>query len=140
DVYSLSHGRAPPPFHPFSRILEILRFCAQADDGDQFLSASCGSLSRYSLYHSVYKRSKIMGKRRLNLLPMVVFLLAAALSIFAAPAGAQPDQPQYVVIYMELTPADTKAGGQVLDDLASQGLASVGVIRFDVLQQVDRRN
>jgi len=28
----------------------------------------------------------------------------------------------------------------VLDDLASQGLASGGVIRFDVLQQVDRRN
>jgi quinol monooxygenase YgiN len=28
----------------------------------------------------------------------------------------------------------------VLDDLASQGLARVGVIRFDVLQQVDRRN
>jgi quinol monooxygenase YgiN len=28
----------------------------------------------------------------------------------------------------------------VLDDLASQGLASAGVIRFDVLAQVDRRN
>ena len=39
DVYILSHGRAPL-FHSFLRILEILRFCAQADDGDQVLSAS----------------------------------------------------------------------------------------------------
>ena len=81
-----------------------------------------------------------MGERRLILLSMVVCLLVAALSSFAGPAGAQPDQPQYVVIYVEFKPADTKAGGRVLDDLASQGLASVDVIRFDVLQQVDRRN
>jgi len=67
-------------------------------------------------------------------------LLLAALSSFAGPAGAQPNQLQYVVIYVEFTPADTEAGGRVLDELASQGLASVGVIRFDVLQQVDRRN
>jgi len=67
-------------------------------------------------------------------------LLLAALSSFAGPAGAQPNQLQYVVIYAEFKPADTEAGGRVLDELASQGLASVGVIRFDVLQQVDRRN
>ena len=41
---------------------------------------------------------------------------------------------------MEFKPADAKAGGRVLDDLASQALASVGVNRFDVLQQVDRPN
>ena len=81
-----------------------------------------------------------MGKRRLIPLAMFVFLLVAALSSFAGPAGAQPDQPQYDVIYVEFEPADTEAGGLVLNDLASQGLASVGVIRFDVLQQVDRRN
>jgi quinol monooxygenase YgiN len=81
-----------------------------------------------------------MGKRRLILLSMFVFLLVAALSSFAGPAGAQPDQLQYVVIYVEFKPADTKAGGRLLDDLASQAQASVGVIRFDVLQQVDRRN
>jgi quinol monooxygenase YgiN len=69
-----------------------------------------------------------------------VFLLVAALSSFAGPAGAQLDQLQYVVIYVEFKPADTKAGGRLLDDLASQGLASDGVIRFDVLRQVDRRN
>jgi len=38
-VYTLPHGRAPPPFPSFPRILSILRFCAQADDEDQFLSA-----------------------------------------------------------------------------------------------------
>jgi len=78
-----------------------------------------------------------MGKRRLILLSMFVFLLVAALSSFARPAGAQL---QYVVVYVEFKPADAKAGERVLDDLASQALASVGVIRFDVLQQVDRRN
>ena len=81
-----------------------------------------------------------MGKRRLIPLSMFVFLLVAALSSFAGPAGAQPDQLQYVVIYVEFKPADTKAGGRLLDDLAAQALASAGVIRFDVLQQVDRPN
>jgi quinol monooxygenase YgiN len=81
-----------------------------------------------------------MGKRRLILLSMFVFLLVAALSSFPGPAGAQSDQLQYVVVYVEFKPADTRAGERVLDDLASQALASVGVIRFDVLHQVDRRN
>src|SRR5882724_8251033 len=80
-----------------------------------------------------------MGKRRLIPLSMVVFLFVAALSSFAGPAGAQPDQLQYVVTYVEFKPADTKAGGRLLDD-ASQGVASAGAIRFDVFQQVDRRN
>jgi quinol monooxygenase YgiN len=71
---------------------------------------------------------------------MFVFPLAAVLFSFAGPAGAQPDQLQYVVTYVEFKPADTTAGRRLLDDLASQGRASVGVIRFDVLQQVDRRN
>ncbi len=70
----------------------------------------------------------------------LVFLVVAALSSFAGPAGAQPDPLQLVVIYVEFKPADTKAGGRLLDDLASQGLAIAGVIRFDVLHQVDRRN
>jgi quinol monooxygenase YgiN len=81
-----------------------------------------------------------MSKRRLILLSMFVFLLVAALSSFPGPAGAQSDQLQYVVVYVEFKPTDTKAGEQVLDDLVSQALASVGVIRFDVLHQVDRRN
>jgi quinol monooxygenase YgiN len=81
-----------------------------------------------------------MGKRRLIPLLMSVFLLVAALSSFAGQAGAQPDPEQFVVIYVEFKPADTKAGEQVLDELASHALASAGAIRFDVLHQVDRRN
>jgi quinol monooxygenase YgiN len=69
-----------------------------------------------------------------------VFLLVAALFSFARPAVAQLDQQQFVVTYVEFKPADTKAGSRLLDDLASQALASAGVVRFDVLQQVDRRN
>lgn len=69
-----------------------------------------------------------------------VLLLVAALFSFASPTVAQLDQQQYVVTYVEFKPADAKAGGRLLDDLASHGLASAGVIRFDVLQQVDRRN
>lgn len=69
-----------------------------------------------------------------------VFLLVAALSIFASSAWAQPVPQQYVVIYVEFKPSDTKAGSRVLADLASNGLNSAGIIRFDVLQQVDRPN
>ena len=69
-----------------------------------------------------------------------VFLLAAVLWIVAGPAWAQPAPQQYVVIYVEFKPDDAKAGGRLLDDLASHGLASAGVVRFDVLQQIDRPN
>jgi quinol monooxygenase YgiN len=69
-----------------------------------------------------------------------LFLLLAALFSFAGPAKAQINQQQYVVVYVEFKDADTKAGSEVLKELASQALASAGVIRFDVLQQVDRPN
>jgi quinol monooxygenase YgiN len=81
-----------------------------------------------------------MCKRRLIPLLMFVFLLLAALSSFAGKAVAQPQEQQFVVVYVEFKPADTKAGGEVLEELASQALASAGVVRFDVLQQVDRPN
>jgi len=81
-----------------------------------------------------------MGKRRLIPLLMFVFLLLAVLSSFAGKAVAQPQEQQFVVVYVEFKPADTKAGGEVLEELASQALASAGVVRFDVLQQVDRPN
>ena len=70
---------------------------------------------------------------------LAFLLLIALLSIVAVPAWAQSTQ-QYVVIYVEFKPADTKAGSRVLDDLASNALASPGVVRFDVLQQMDRPN
>jgi quinol monooxygenase YgiN len=82
-----------------------------------------------------------MGKRRFVLLSTFVFLLVPALFTFAGPASAQSDQlQQFVVIYVEFKPADAEAGERLLDDLASEGSASAGVVRFDVLHQVDRRN
>jgi quinol monooxygenase YgiN len=69
-----------------------------------------------------------------------VFLLLAALFSFAGPAKAQLNQQQYVVVYVEFKDADTRAGSEVLEELASQALASAGVIHFNVLQQVDRPN
>jgi len=43
---------------------------------------------------------------------MFVLVLIAALSSFAGPAEAQPNQLQHVVIYVEFKPADTEAGGE----------------------------
>jgi quinol monooxygenase YgiN len=77
-----------------------------------------------------------MSKKRLGF----VFLVLVALFSFAGPAKAQLNQQQYVVVYVEFKDPDTKAGSEVLKGLASQALASAGVIRFDVLQQVDRPN
>ena len=69
-----------------------------------------------------------------------VFLLLTALSSFAGTVMAQSEPQQFVVVYVECKPADAKAGGQVLEDLASLAEDSSGVIRFDVLQQPDRPN
>ena len=69
-----------------------------------------------------------------------VLLLLAALSSFGITAAAQPEPQQLVINYIEFKPADTKAGSEVLEQLASQALASSGVVRFDVLQQLDRPN
>ena len=69
-----------------------------------------------------------------------VFLLLAALSSFAGTAMAQSEQQQFVVVYVEFKPADTRAGSEVLEELATLAEDSSGVIRFDVLQQTDRPN
>ena len=69
-----------------------------------------------------------------------VFLLLAALSSFAGTAMAQGEPQQFVVVYVEFKPADTKAGSEVLEELAALAEDSSGVIRFDVLQQTDRPN
>src|SRR5258705_10411457 len=69
-----------------------------------------------------------------------VFLLLAALSSFAGAAMAQAEPQQFVVVYVEFKPADTKAGSEVLKELAARAQDSSGVVRFDVLQQIDRRN
>jgi quinol monooxygenase YgiN len=69
-----------------------------------------------------------------------VFLLLAALLNFAGTAMAQAQPPQFVVVYVEFKPADTKAGSEVLKELAARAEDSSGVVRFDVLQQIDRTN
>ena len=76
-----------------------------------------------------------MSKSRLAF----VFLVLVALFSFAGRGVAQAQQ-QLVVVYVEFKPADAKAGSGVLKDLASLALATPGVVRFDVLQQIDRRN
>jgi quinol monooxygenase YgiN len=69
-----------------------------------------------------------------------VFLLLAALFTFAGRAMAQAEPQQFVVVYVEFKPADTKAGSDVLKELAARAEDSSGVVRFDVLQQIDRTN
>jgi quinol monooxygenase YgiN len=69
-----------------------------------------------------------------------VFLLIAVLSSFAGTAMAQAQPQQVVVVYVEFKPADTKAGGEVLEELVATADDSSGVVRFDVLQQIDRPN
>ena len=69
--------------------------------------------------------------------PFTFLLVVALLVAVAVPAWA--DTQQYVVVYGEFKPANTKAGSRVLADLATHALAS-GAVRFDVLQQVDRPN
>jgi quinol monooxygenase YgiN len=69
-----------------------------------------------------------------------VFLLLAALFSFAGSAMAQAEPQQFVVVYVEFKPADTNAGSEVLKKLAARAEDSSGVVRFDVLQQIDRTN
>jgi quinol monooxygenase YgiN len=69
-----------------------------------------------------------------------VFLLLAALFSFAGSAMAQAEPQQFVVVYVEFKPADTKAGSEALKELAARAEDSSGVVRFDVLQQIDRTN
>ena len=71
---------------------------------------------------------------------VILFLLFAALSTFVDTAVAQSGPQQSVIVYVEFKPADTKAGSEVLQDLASTANDSPGVVRFDVLQQIDRQN
>lgn len=71
---------------------------------------------------------------------VLLLLFAGALSTFVRAAVAQSGSQQSVIVYVEFKPADTKTGSELLQDLASTANDSPGVIRFDVLQQIDRRN
>ena len=69
-----------------------------------------------------------------------VFLLLAAFSSLVGTAVAQFEPQQFVVVYVEFKPANARAGGEVLQQLEARAEDSAGVIRFDVLQQIDRPN
>jgi quinol monooxygenase YgiN len=69
-----------------------------------------------------------------------VLLIVAVLSNLVGTAVAQAEPQQFVVVYVEFKPADTRAGSEVLEELAALAEDSSGVIRFDLLQQTDRPN
>jgi quinol monooxygenase YgiN len=71
---------------------------------------------------------------------LFLFLFLAVLSSFGGRALAQSVPQQFVVTYVEFKPDDTKAGAQMLEELAASAEASSGVVNFDVLQQIDRTN
>lgn len=67
-------------------------------------------------------------------------LSLAVLSSFVGNAVAQSEPQQFVVVYVEFKPEDARPGGDVLQQLDAHAEDSAGVIRFDVLQQIDRPN
>jgi quinol monooxygenase YgiN len=69
-----------------------------------------------------------------------VLLIVAGLSRLVGTAVAQSEPQQFVLVYVEFKPADARAGGDVLQQLDALAEDSAGVIRFDVLQQIDRPN
>jgi len=69
-----------------------------------------------------------------------VFLLLATLFGLVSTAVAQSGPQQFVVVYVEFKPANARAGGDVLQQLEARAEDSAGVIRFDVLRQIDRPN
>jgi len=68
-----------------------------------------------------------------------VLLIVAVLSSLVGAAVAQ-SEPQQFVVYVEFKPANARAGGDVLQQLDARAECSAGLIRFDVLQQIDRPN
>ena len=69
-----------------------------------------------------------------------VLLIVAGLSSLVGTAVAQAEPQQFVVVYVEFKPADARDGGNVLQQLDAHAEDSAGVIRFGVLQQIDRPN
>jgi quinol monooxygenase YgiN len=69
-------------------------------------------------------------------------LIAGAMMITAAPAGAQaPTDPNYYsVTYLEVTPASEGEAVNLIKQVAAASRKEPGNLRFDVLQRVDRKN
>jgi quinol monooxygenase YgiN len=71
---------------------------------------------------------------------LFLFLFLEVLFCFGGRALAQPGLQQLVVTYVEFKPADFGAGAQMLEELAADAEASSGIVKFDVVQQIDRPN
>ncbi|HZW81289.1 MAG TPA: antibiotic biosynthesis monooxygenase [Candidatus Deferrimicrobiaceae bacterium] len=71
---------------------------------------------------------------------LFLFLFLLVFCSFGEGALAQSVQQQFVVTYVEFKPGDTKAGPQMLDELAAKAEHSSGVVNFDVLEQIDAGN
>ena len=69
---------------------------------------------------------------------LFLFLFLSVLSSFGERALAQSAPQQFVVTYVEFKPGDTKAGAQMLDELAANAEHSSGIVNFDVVQQIGR--
>jgi quinol monooxygenase YgiN len=69
-------------------------------------------------------------------------LIAGAMMITAAPAGAQTPaaQPYYSVTYLEVTPASEGEAVNLIKQVAAASRKEPGNLRFDVLQRTDRKN
>jgi quinol monooxygenase YgiN len=70
----------------------------------------------------------------------LILALALVPPLFASPAPAATEPRQFVVVYVELLPADTIRGAQKLEQLAGLAQKAAGFIRFDVNQQIGRPN
>lgn len=70
------------------------------------------------------------------LLALVILVPAA----FPGPVGAQTDQQQYVVVYVEFLPAEAAQGGRQLEQLARLARAAAGIVSFNVSQEIQRPN
>jgi quinol monooxygenase YgiN len=68
---------------------------------------------------------------------LLLFLFPPVLSSFGERALARSVQQQFVITYVQFKPADSKAGAQMLEELAANAEHSSGVVNFDVLQQID---
>lgn len=70
-----------------------------------------------------------------------LWLMLLLIPVFLAnPVHAQTNPRQFVVVYVELLPADVVKGAQKLEQLAGLAQKSTGFIRFDVNEQIGRAN
>jgi quinol monooxygenase YgiN len=70
-------------------------------------------------------------------------LVAGAIMMSAAPAGAQAPPPapaEYAVTYLEVAPASEGEALALIKQVAAASRKEAGNVRFDVLQRLDRKN